>query len=569
MLHRKRVVAVVLSLALLVQPVLPVTRYALAQEDEAIEVHDSDMAAQSGDEMQAENPESPDELDRVEDGDDTSLEADGADAEPVPEVVDVDERTGSEDAVPPLVEDAEFEQDDNSLVAEPEAPSEAEGEPADADEVLDDATEPAEEGAVALEAQATKSEVEKYTYAVAPLLSPFNEFLFVKTDNPDPWSFRLVDKATTYVDGESVASFELCDRAFVDVVYEDVDTYRVDGGYLFVSKDWDSDGGTLVVQAVDGAGRYSRTFTDTSVTVSCPSLQSMYTYLIECYTTSDMGFFEKLDAIQSSLEQISEYPKSVIDTENTLPDRPYPFLAASPYPELSLNDHYENYCQTDGVLIQSLYPFTMDSLGFPSTMYYVAQLLDPNCTMKRESLHYAVSITHDGETQVYGGAGNGGADPMCAGFVDMMFSSFDVTSDNAANTTLDELASQYEKYASQSGEVLLRDYELIRGEGLAQAVGKGAWLRIAVEPFVLSNGVYTIPTGFTYAYGGEDGWASIASDAWVNGRYVTVNELYCPGERFVDHEDASVLMLDYAYTDRNGQPAVMDAWFYYEAETDD
>lgn len=34
----------------------------------------------------------------------------------------------------------------------------------------------------------------QYTYEIVPLIEPFNEYFYVKTDNPHPESFRFSDK---------------------------------------------------------------------------------------------------------------------------------------------------------------------------------------------------------------------------------------------------------------------------------------------------------------------------------------------------------------------------------------
>ena len=44
-------------------------------------------------------------------------------------------------------------------------------------------------------AQTIAEEVAQYSYKITPLLQPFNQFFFVKTDNPNPKSFRFIDRA--------------------------------------------------------------------------------------------------------------------------------------------------------------------------------------------------------------------------------------------------------------------------------------------------------------------------------------------------------------------------------------
>ena len=63
-------------------------------------------------------------------------------------------------------------------------------------------------GAVALPVSADtvsakNKSVTAYTYTITPILSPFNEYFFVKTDNPDPTSFRFADKSSVYEIGRA------------------------------------------------------------------------------------------------------------------------------------------------------------------------------------------------------------------------------------------------------------------------------------------------------------------------------------------------------------------------------
>ena len=47
-----------------------------------------------------------------------------------------------------------------------------------------------------------KASATGYSYTITPLLAPFNEYFFVKTDNPDPTSFRFTDKTSAYIEDE-------------------------------------------------------------------------------------------------------------------------------------------------------------------------------------------------------------------------------------------------------------------------------------------------------------------------------------------------------------------------------
>ena len=116
-------------------------------------------------------------------------------------------------------------------------------------------------------AGAASTNAADYTYTITPILSPFNEYFFVKTDNPDPFSFRFADKSTIYADSDYIAmpgssgSITL----YADVNYEDTSTGRVNGGYIFRSNSYNTDGGKIVLQTKSGS-----TWTDTSVKYDLP-----------------------------------------------------------------------------------------------------------------------------------------------------------------------------------------------------------------------------------------------------------------------------------------------------------
>ena len=66
--------------------------------------------------------------------------------------------------------------------------------------------------------------VTDYSYEVTPLLAPFNNFFFVKTDNPDPCSFSFEDLSSKYAqvsDEENVKYF--CGISATSYVFEDIE----------------------------------------------------------------------------------------------------------------------------------------------------------------------------------------------------------------------------------------------------------------------------------------------------------------------------------------------------------
>lgn len=156
-------------------------------------------------------------------------------------------------------------------------------------------------------------ENEKYTYSVEPLLAPFDFMFYVKTNNPNPEKIRFVDKKSSYYNSKDDIGYIVpCDTKFYDVKYDNKETGRVKDGYIFVSEGDDLDGGELVMQVA--TDKYNENYVDTSIKVNCKSVKSSAQYLVDEYTNSTMTVFEKLDAIQKKLGEISIYPRSLLDS---------------------------------------------------------------------------------------------------------------------------------------------------------------------------------------------------------------------------------------------------------------
>ena len=92
---------------------------------------------------------------------------------------------------------------------------------------------------------AAEKAVTDYSYTITPLLAPFNEFFFVKTDNPDPLSFRFVDSSSRYSD-ESSIEFDWDDwdetiNLYADVRFDDpeigIEWPQIEGEVLTSEKD--------------------------------------------------------------------------------------------------------------------------------------------------------------------------------------------------------------------------------------------------------------------------------------------------------------------------------------------
>ena len=435
-------------------------------------------------------------------------------------------------------------------------------------------------------------DVTKYSYSVSPILAPFNYAVYVKTDNPDPTSFRLYDYDSRYYTAESaetgesddessdteIPSFELYPDCFSDVLYENRETKRVNGGYIFYCPDQCSDGGELVVQQKIGEGagvttiyfsgwdsstKYSGLFEDTDIKIECDELKSTKGYLAEYANSKGSTLFEKLDAVQSYLSEYAVYPFGVYD--DTKPTGSYPCLAASRYyPELSLNTHCENvYVKSDDMLLYRAYPFILDSASFPGIMQRVVQTLEPAAEITDGSSHPYVNVTFNGETKTYGGAGAGDYDDLPLNSVNAFYTFKGDSDDLSKERNLDNYRKMLMDYKSVASEAAQELLDPIDGETYRKTITEtgGTFIKILTEGFI---------TGRSYAYVMPNTYGGVKtlSDTWVKGRYINEYEYLYTGCTFEDFPNANILVDDYEYTDKDGEKHVEDVLFYYDESND-
>lgn len=249
---------------------------------------------------------------------------------------------------------------------------------------------------------AVEYDATNYSYEVMPILEGMNEYYFVKTDNPNPKTFTFVDKDTKYYDGDY--SLSRCTYEFADVKYENTETLRVDGGYLFAASR--SDGGTLTLKVRNDLNSYYSSWAETDITCEVPETVDRYDYLINTYATKD-DFFENMDAVEAGLQSICVYNRSYIRGE--LYQRPgeYWGLLTSPYMDQYLAKLSPYSRRGDEELFASnIFPYRCDSLGFPGVLWTVAERLEPTAIIENDDAHYLINITYNGTTKKYGGCGN-------------------------------------------------------------------------------------------------------------------------------------------------------------------
>ena len=414
------------------------------------------------------------------------------------------------------------------------------------------------------QAHAAKA-VDSYSYSVTPILKPFNSYLYVQTDNPDPDSFRLLDKQSVYFENEQLSeyesrtpgAFEASPYLYPDVKYEKEATHRVKGGYIFNGALADSDGGSLSLQKREGGE-----WTDTGVSVKCPVLKTRTDYLIDEYTTSSMSFFEKLDAVQAAMEELCVYPANVFDSNKLCDATPYPFLMASSYPEStpSVTDASHEYL-VSGVMLQELNPFVLDSQGFPGAMASVARRLDPDCVVSQGTTHEKRDITHNGTTKTYGGAGDGSPINLLSDLVTKIFTFDGSSSDLGTHASVSALNDAQKAVVAKGTADWEKMRDDVRGEAFANTVKGGSWIRMGMDSFALGSApakVYGFAADLYYQEHKQDTNegdrnAVILSDTWVDGRYIGARETWEPLAKFKEHATSNIALQDLMFKDSDGK----------------
>ena len=411
-------------------------------------------------------------------------------------------------------------------------------------------------GAEKVNSASAQKSVTDYSYTVTPLLEPFNEYFFVKTDNPDPCSFRFIDKSSIYGDNGNIGpnwdSWDDCLYLYEDIKYENIQTGRVDGGYIFRGSY--TDGGEVELQSnVSTGSYYSSTWEDTGVKLRLPTLKDDVDYLIDTYATKS-DFFDNMDAVESGFSSICLYSGSYIRGElykvgdywgmSTSPHKDQLFYIQSPYKRKN----------SKPLFASTAYPYRYDSLGFPSVMSTVAIRLDSTAEVSwNEDYHYLVDVTYNGETRSYGGAGTGEGQGISNDKIKQYFT----FTNSSAKLTTDSLRELLKYYASIKMEDDVPREDALTWKSIYDTVGEGSWVRlITITGIFGGSGI-----GYSYLYkdgdgdyfstqnagnaGGEIYWGGdlgYASDVWVDGRYVDAYENFVPGEKFENHPTSSIFI---------------------------
>lgn len=447
------------------------------------------------------------------------------------------------------------------------------------------------------------NDVTRYTYEIIPILAPFGDFFYVKTNNPDPSYVRFIDRDCKYTDGESsdpryVAYAAILPTAtrFADVKYENKKTGRVKGGYIFQrASGWyreyetggnggyhiqafgtSTDGGTLILQQasepnaedVSNGGflfESSVQYKDTKVKVNCPKILSVEDYLISNYTSSSNDLFTNLSNVQYILNTLSIYPNTLYDTSKRSAEHPYPMLAASVYKETGLNTHYNMFQESDEqYLVEYLDPLTLSSESFPALIGRIAKELEPNCTVETTGHHAYRTISWNGKSKMYGGAGAGGPTSIYKQCIKQSYL-FDGSANDLAETgSLEKLQDLYFECVNKSDEITDSYKDQLTGDQYKEKIQTGKWIRVAKEGTSYSERAYA----YVSACAGVGGEVYSLENTWVDGRYLNDYNIVELNATYAQHPNANILVRNKTFKNEAGKTVTQDVYYQYSSSDD-
>ena len=278
----------------------------------------------------------------------------------------------------------------------------------------------------------------------------------------------------------------------------------------------------------------------TEKTVKVKAVKDSVDYIIDTYTKDKSGFFNKMDAAQSGLSSICLYSGAYVLGElHMSEDVPYYGISTSPHADQNFYIQEPYYRSgSKSMLISALYPYRLDSLGFPSMMAGIATKLQPSATYEWDSdYHYIVNITYKGKTQSYGGAGYGGGKGINEDQI-LYFFTFDKSKKDAStNTDIDSVRARLCEYGNLEVDMDAgKTITPLKCADVKKQVGEGSYARVVLLTSIFGGS----SIGYTYLYDdgsdyeGSQGFVSIGSlsNVWFDGRYFNKWEYFYPGAKF-------------------------------------
>lgn len=371
------------------------------------------------------------------------------------------------------------------------------------------------------------NEVLKYSYEIIPLTDTVCTMFYVKTDNPDPQSFYFLDENTEYSltyglgEIEKQAQIDQSVFEFGDVVYENVETKRVKGGYIFECQNTDGGDVSLYARAQSEGISF-----DTGKIYTLPRIYSQRDYLINNFTSPKNDFWSNMDSVLNALKKISYY--SAPKTQGTVMkgDR-FSYLMRSPYQDKGVELIDKHWVSGEHLtLIGRTYPFFLRSVAYPQLLRSVAMAIEPNVIVDSDTgVHYEYKYTLNGESRYYGGSGFGEGKSIPKDMLTYKYS-FDGGAYDMSTTKswakLSEVVQHYIDIEVPDQYEGVEDMLTWKKVG-AQLSPHGDYARI--------NGC-SEDDGFAYLFGAQ----AAMSDCWFDGRYFDAFEMFQKGATFSDPE---------------------------------
>ena len=337
----------------------------------------------------------------------------------------------------------------------------------------------------------------------------------------------------TVIESSSPCNMYNYNTKFADVEYTDIDTYRVNGGYIFYCES--TDGGELKLYYKSEKNKVKAT----DVTVTIPTLKSQEQYLIDTYTDNTMTFWEKMDAVEAGLSDMCLYSGVVVrGSIEKSEDFPYCGISNSPYADQKFYmTSTHQYTDDEYTLISRVYPYILKSIAYPAMLGRIAKMLDDTAVYEWDDYyHYLINVTYNGETRSYGGAGVGGGQTITKDLIKYYYSFDGSNEDVSTVTSWKEIHDMIIDYGSMEVPDDSEYFPMLTWKDVRDTVGtEGAYIKIYL--FRETGSGYK-GDGYSYIYDTKEASTLYITNAWYDGRYFNEYEYFEKGTTF-DDPDAS------------------------------
>ncbi|MCR5099784.1 MAG: leucine-rich repeat domain-containing protein [Butyrivibrio sp.] len=394
----------------------------------------------------------------------------------------------------------------------------------------------------------------KYKYIVEPLVAPFNDYFYVRTNNKNIKTVRFIDKKCKKAIKYDNNTMNLCQETYIDVKYENATKYKVKGGYIFKSGNSDSviDGGTFCLQVF--SDKYG--WVDTNVLIDAPAVTDAASYMVDKYAVYGNDFEKNMEAVSSALQGYGFDYLNIYDSNAYSKNGvKYPYLYTSYYGINRVTSGI--YKNISGVLLAyNSYPFKASNLS--SILYEVALKLDPKCKISEG--YSSISVTHNGKSTSYSFRSySGDSNIVYKKNVEKSYRFDGTDTDSAGIYSLENVKTRLNRYVTKSTKDSEALSESLNKKYNYSVIKNSAWIRI-------NGGSYTYSTQGAWYLDGHYGYKEY-SDAWVDGRYVNDKCVFERGAKFSQHPTSRIIIRNKTYINYSGKKVTGDLEYVYDKNT--